>query len=277
MPPAALRRVWPSAASRRCASTSPASARARAISPIPGSARTSRTSSPPSRTCARHGRAPAILIGHSLGGAAVLAAAGAIPEVRAVAVIAAPFDTSHTLKYFDEHVSEIEARGEAEVTLAGRRFTIRRSFLDDLRSQNQGQRIAQARQGADRLPFADGRHGRDRECADDLRGGPASQELHLARRRRSSADAARGCRLRGVDARRLGGALYRKRRRCHRYGAGERRRGHGRGDRAGRLPAARDGGVASLPCRRAGRERRARGRVPDPMTCCSPRSAPARR
>ncbi|MBV8652575.1 MAG: alpha/beta fold hydrolase, partial [Alphaproteobacteria bacterium] len=46
------------------------------------------------------GRAPALLIGHSLGGAAVLAAAGGIPEVRAVAVVAAPFDTRHTLKYF---------------------------------------------------------------------------------------------------------------------------------------------------------------------------------
>jgi uncharacterized OsmC-like protein/fermentation-respiration switch protein FrsA (DUF1100 family) len=88
------------------------------------------------------GRAPAILIGHSLGGAAVLAAAGAIPEVRAVAVIAAPFDTGHTLKYFQGQIPEIEAQGAADVTLAGRRFTISKSFLDDLRSQDQGARIA---------------------------------------------------------------------------------------------------------------------------------------
>ena len=89
------------------------------------------------------GRAPAILIGHSLGGAAVLATAGAIPEVRAVAVIAAPFDTGHTVKLFQGQVPEIEAHGAAEVTLAGRSFTISKSFLDDLRSQDQGRRIAQ--------------------------------------------------------------------------------------------------------------------------------------
>jgi uncharacterized OsmC-like protein/fermentation-respiration switch protein FrsA (DUF1100 family) len=88
------------------------------------------------------GRAPSLLIGHSLGGAAVLAAAGGIAEVKAVAVIAAPFDTRHALKYFERDVSEIEAKGETKVTLAGRDFTIRKSFLDDLRSHDQGARIA---------------------------------------------------------------------------------------------------------------------------------------
>jgi putative redox protein len=88
------------------------------------------------------GRAPALMIGHSLGGAAVLAAAAAVPELRAVAVIAAPFDVSHASKLFAASIPEIDRKGEAEVMLAGRRFTIRKSFLDDLRTQDQGARIA---------------------------------------------------------------------------------------------------------------------------------------
>ncbi len=82
--------------------------------------------------------APAILIGHSLGGAAVLAAAGAIPEVRAVATIGAPADAAHVVKNFAADLSRIETTGEAEVTLAGRRFTIRRQLLEDL----EGTRLA---------------------------------------------------------------------------------------------------------------------------------------
>jgi uncharacterized OsmC-like protein/pimeloyl-ACP methyl ester carboxylesterase len=76
--------------------------------------------------------APAILIGHSLGGAAVLAAASRIPEARAVVTIAAPYDPGHVLGLFKDHVDEIHARGEGEVTLAGRPFRIRREFLDDI-------------------------------------------------------------------------------------------------------------------------------------------------
>lgn len=88
------------------------------------------------------GRPPAILIGHSLGGAAVLAAAARIPEVRAVATIGAPFEVEHVLHQFAAHVPEVEARGEAQVDLAGRPFTIRRGFVEDVRSQAQGPRIA---------------------------------------------------------------------------------------------------------------------------------------
>ncbi len=88
------------------------------------------------------GRPAALLIGHSLGGAAVLAAAERMPEVRAVAVISAPFKVGHVLDQFAEHVPEIEARGEALVRLGGRPFTIRKSFLDDARAQDQGERIA---------------------------------------------------------------------------------------------------------------------------------------
>jgi putative redox protein len=87
-------------------------------------------------------RAPSLLIGHSLGGAAVLAVAGDAPEVRAVAVIAAPFDVGHVVDQFRDRVAEIEARGEAVVNLAGRPFTIRREFLADVREQDQKRRIA---------------------------------------------------------------------------------------------------------------------------------------
>ncbi|MBU1212852.1 MAG: bifunctional alpha/beta hydrolase/OsmC family protein [Alphaproteobacteria bacterium] len=76
--------------------------------------------------------APEILIGHSLGGAAVLAVAGDIPEVKAVATIGAPSDVGHVLAQFSSHIDEINERGEAEVTLAQRKFTIRREFIEDV-------------------------------------------------------------------------------------------------------------------------------------------------
>ena len=90
-------------------------------------------------------RAPAILIGHSLGGAAVLAAAARIPEAVAVATIAAPFDPAHASHNFSDAVAEIEAKGEAEVRLGGRPFVIRKQFLDDIAAQNQAERIAHLR------------------------------------------------------------------------------------------------------------------------------------
>jgi putative redox protein len=77
-------------------------------------------------------RAPALLIGHSLGGAAILAAAAKIPEAKAVATIAAPSDPSHVTGLFKEHLDAIRAQGDVEVSLAGRPFRIRREFLDDI-------------------------------------------------------------------------------------------------------------------------------------------------
>lgn len=76
-------------------------------------------------------RAPALLIGHSLGGAAVLAAASAMPEVKAVVTVAAPSDPAHVTGLFREHLERINAAGEAEVQLAGRPFRIQRQFLED--------------------------------------------------------------------------------------------------------------------------------------------------
>jgi len=80
-------------------------------------------------------RAPALLVGHSLGGAAVLAAAGSVPEARAVVTISAPSDPAHVTGLFREHVAEIEGAGEARVVLAGRPFTIKRQFLSDVAEQ----------------------------------------------------------------------------------------------------------------------------------------------
>jgi uncharacterized OsmC-like protein/fermentation-respiration switch protein FrsA (DUF1100 family) len=80
--------------------------------------------------------APAILIGHSLGGAAILAAAAKIPEARAVVTIAAPSDPSHVTGLFRDRLEDIRKDGEAEVSLAGRGFTIKREFLDDVAEHN---------------------------------------------------------------------------------------------------------------------------------------------
>lgn len=90
----------------------------------------------------QHYQGPAILIGHSLGGAAVLAAAGDIPECKAVATIGAPADPAHVAHNFQPNLEEIEAKGEASVQLAGRSFTIKKQFLDDVREQRLSQRVA---------------------------------------------------------------------------------------------------------------------------------------
>ncbi len=80
--------------------------------------------------------APRILIGHSLGGSAVLAAAPRIESIRAVATIGAPSDPGHVNHLFSDNIPEIEARGEAEVCLAGRPFTIKKQFIEDIGEHN---------------------------------------------------------------------------------------------------------------------------------------------
>src|SRR5947207_4702689 len=73
---------------------------------------------------------PAILIGHSLGGAAILAAAGQIPDAKAVVTIAAPSDPVHVTHLFRDRIEDIRTHGEVEVQLAGRPVHIKREFLD---------------------------------------------------------------------------------------------------------------------------------------------------
>lgn len=83
-----------------------------------------------------HFSAPQLLIGHSLGGAAVIAAASHVPEARAVATIAAPSDPGHVARLFEDDRERIEREGEADVQLAGRHFRVRKSFLDDVAEQS---------------------------------------------------------------------------------------------------------------------------------------------
>ena len=81
-------------------------------------------------------KAPALLIGHSLGGAAIVAAAGQIPEARAVVTIAAPSDPAHVTGLFKDRIKDIREHGKVEVQLAGRPFQIKREFLDDIAEHN---------------------------------------------------------------------------------------------------------------------------------------------
>jgi putative redox protein len=92
---------------------------------------------------AAKGHAPDILIGHSLGGAAVLKAAGAIDSARAVVTIGAPFDPEHVTHIFANTLDEIRVAGRAEVSLGGRAFTIKSDFLDDVAAENLGPALAQ--------------------------------------------------------------------------------------------------------------------------------------
>ena len=85
------------------------------------------------RWLAEHHGGPDLLVGHSLGGAAVIVAAEHIPQVRAVATIGAPSDADHVLHQFAPALGQIEEAGKADVVLAGRPFTIEKQFVEDVR------------------------------------------------------------------------------------------------------------------------------------------------
>ncbi|MGJ8676409.1 MAG: alpha/beta fold hydrolase [Akkermansiaceae bacterium] len=87
-------------------------------------------------------RAPTLLIGHSLGGAAVLTAAPLVPECRGIVTIGAPSDPGHVLHLFEESLEDIRRDGSASVSLAGRKFSIGSKFLDDLEDLSQHETIA---------------------------------------------------------------------------------------------------------------------------------------
>jgi uncharacterized OsmC-like protein len=80
----------------------------------------------------RDGRSPTLLIGHSLGGAAVLAAAGELPDVAAVATVGAPAEVSHVTRLLGDGLDTLMTKGDGEVHIGGRPFRIRRSFVEDL-------------------------------------------------------------------------------------------------------------------------------------------------
>ena len=79
-----------------------------------------------------HYEAPKLLIGHSLGGAAALRVALEVPESLAVVTIAAPFNAAHVARNFSAQINDIEQEGQAQVSLGGRKFTIKKQFLDDI-------------------------------------------------------------------------------------------------------------------------------------------------
>lgn len=81
---------------------------------------------------------PELLIGHSLGGAVALAATSAVDSLRAVATIAAPASPEHITRHISDDLAAIEADGEADVTVAGRPFTLRKQLLDDLAAVDLG-------------------------------------------------------------------------------------------------------------------------------------------
>jgi len=93
----------------------------------------------------KEAHAPSLLIGHSLGGAAVLAAASQISEARAVVTIAAPAEAAHVSNLFRGKIEDIKAKGEVEVELGGRPFKIAREFLEDIESQKLSGHIANLR------------------------------------------------------------------------------------------------------------------------------------
>lgn len=94
---------------------------------------------------ARRDMPPSLLIGHSLGGAAVLRVAGELDSVKAVVTLGAPFDPQHVTHNFADALPKIEAEGEAEVNLGGRPFRIGKAFVDDISAETLAPRIAAMR------------------------------------------------------------------------------------------------------------------------------------
>ncbi len=90
--------------------------------------------------------APQLLVGHSLGGAAVIAAAEFIPEVRAVATVGAPHMVDHVLEQLGTQLAEVESKGEAVVKLGGRDFHVTDHFVNQMRGQPQSERLAKLTQ-----------------------------------------------------------------------------------------------------------------------------------
>lgn len=88
---------------------------------------------------------PKILIGHSLGGAAVLLAAERIPSTKAVAVINAPSEPTHLIIHLESKREEIEEKGEAEISIAGRTFKIKKQLLEDLEQNHMEGKIRNLR------------------------------------------------------------------------------------------------------------------------------------
>ena len=181
---------------------------------------------------------PSLLIGHSLGGAAVLAAAPHVPDATAVVTIGAPASAAHVTHNFAANLADIVEKGTAEVTLAGRTFTITKQFLDDLAGQNFLDGLAKMRKALLVCHAPQDEYVGIENASADLHRRAASQELPLARYGGSSPAQAGRWHLRCRRDRDLGIAVSASRRR-----AGGVTGGCGRGQRDARraLGAARAG------------------------------------
>ena len=91
--------------------------------------------------------APSILIGHSLGGAAVIFAASQLPMIKAVATIGAPSNPKHVAHLFKHGIDEINEQGEATLEIGGREFKIKKHFLDDIEEKNMTQAVQKMKNG----------------------------------------------------------------------------------------------------------------------------------
>ncbi|UMB62249.1 alpha/beta hydrolase [Lutibacter sp. A80] len=81
-------------------------------------------------------QAPSLLIGHSLGGAAVIYASLKIPSIKAIATIGAPSNPKHVSHLFHSSIDEINETGSALVSIGGREFTIQKQFIEDIQENN---------------------------------------------------------------------------------------------------------------------------------------------
>ncbi len=93
----------------------------------------------------KHYKAPSILIGHSLGGAAVIFAGKKIESIQAIATIGAPSSPSHVKHLFKSNVAEIKKTGIAEVFIGGRSFTVKKEFLEDIEAKNMESKVKSLR------------------------------------------------------------------------------------------------------------------------------------
>lgn len=88
-----------------------------------------------------HYKAPSLLVGHSLGGAAVIHVADRLPSVKAVVTIGAPHDPAHVSHLFGEEAETINAQGQAQVNIGGRSFQVKKQFLEDIAEHSQEDKI----------------------------------------------------------------------------------------------------------------------------------------
>ncbi len=86
-------------------------------------------------------KAPRLLIGHSLGGAAVVRASGLIPSVEALVTIGAPFAPSHVTHLFKDDIPQLKAEGKVQVNIGGRPFTVKKQFIDDLENHKPAENL----------------------------------------------------------------------------------------------------------------------------------------